>query len=76
MRFEQTFTVRRPPEDVFAFMVEPDNLARWQTVKTYRRRWRALEPRPVPKALGLRSEAFSPVADGAVVVQSRGSLPG
>jgi len=35
MRFEQTFTVRRPPEDVFAFMVEPDNLAKWQTVKTY-----------------------------------------
>jgi ligand-binding SRPBCC domain-containing protein len=35
VRFEQTFTVRRPPEDVFAFMVEPDNLAKWQTVKTY-----------------------------------------
>ena len=35
MRFEQTFTVRRPPEDVFAFMVDPDNLAKWQTVKTY-----------------------------------------
>jgi len=35
VRFEQTFTVRRPPEEVFAFMVEPDNLAKWQTVKTY-----------------------------------------
>jgi uncharacterized protein YndB with AHSA1/START domain len=35
VRFEQTFTVRRPPEDVFAFMVEPGNLAKWQTVKTY-----------------------------------------
>lgn len=35
MRFEQTFTVRRLPEDVFAFMVDPDNLAKWQTVKTY-----------------------------------------
>jgi uncharacterized protein YndB with AHSA1/START domain len=35
VRIKQTFTVRRPPEDVFAFMVEPDNLATWQTVKTY-----------------------------------------
>jgi len=35
VRFDQTFTVRRRPEDVFAFMVEPDNLAKWQTVKTY-----------------------------------------
>ncbi len=35
MRFEQTFTVQCPPEDVFAFMVAPDNLAKWQTVKTY-----------------------------------------
>jgi carbon monoxide dehydrogenase subunit G len=28
VRFEQTFTVRRPPQDVFAFMVEPHNLAK------------------------------------------------
>ena len=35
MHLEQTFTIARPPEDVFAFMVEPDNLAKWQTVKTY-----------------------------------------
>lgn len=35
VRFEETFTVRRPPEDVFAFMVEPCNVAKWQTVKTY-----------------------------------------
>jgi carbon monoxide dehydrogenase subunit G len=35
VHFEQTFAVGRPPEDVFAFMVEPDNLAKWQTVKTY-----------------------------------------
>jgi carbon monoxide dehydrogenase subunit G len=33
MRIEQTFTVRRPPEDVFAFMTDPANLASWQTSK-------------------------------------------
>jgi hypothetical protein len=35
MRIEDTFTIRRLPQDVFAFMAEPANLARWQTVKTY-----------------------------------------
>jgi uncharacterized protein YndB with AHSA1/START domain len=35
MHIEDTFTVRRSPQDVFAFMVEPSNLAKWQTVKTY-----------------------------------------
>jgi uncharacterized protein YndB with AHSA1/START domain len=35
MHIEDSFTIRRSPEDVFAFMVEPANLARWQTVKTY-----------------------------------------
>jgi hypothetical protein len=35
VRFEQTFTGGRPPEDVFAFVVEPGNLAKWQTVKTH-----------------------------------------
>ena len=35
MHIEDTFTIGRAPEDVFAFMVEPANLARWQTVKTY-----------------------------------------
>lgn len=34
MRIEQTFTVRRSPEDVFEFMVQPENLAKWQTIKT------------------------------------------
>ena len=34
MRFEETFMVLRPPEDVFAYMVDPANLAKWQTVKT------------------------------------------
>jgi uncharacterized protein YndB with AHSA1/START domain len=33
MRIEQTFTVRRPPSEVFAFMVEPANLKRWQPSK-------------------------------------------
>jgi uncharacterized protein YndB with AHSA1/START domain len=35
VRLEQSFTVRRAPADVFAFMVEPDNLAKWQTSKTH-----------------------------------------
>ena len=35
MEIEQTFRVGRPPEDVFAFMVDPGNLARWQTIKTH-----------------------------------------
>ena len=35
MRIHQTFTVARSPEDVFAFMVQPENLAKWQTIKTY-----------------------------------------
>jgi carbon monoxide dehydrogenase subunit G len=33
MRIEQSFTVRRPPAEVFAFMVEPGNLKRWQPSK-------------------------------------------
>jgi carbon monoxide dehydrogenase subunit G len=33
MRIEQTFTVRRPPAEVFAFMADPVNLASWQTSK-------------------------------------------
>jgi uncharacterized protein YndB with AHSA1/START domain len=35
MRFEQEFTVARAPEDVFAFISDPDKLARWQTTKTF-----------------------------------------
>jgi uncharacterized protein YndB with AHSA1/START domain len=34
MRIAQTFTVARPPQEVFAFMSDPDNLATWQTIKT------------------------------------------
>ena len=33
MRIEQSFTVRRPPADVFAFMADPANLASWQPSK-------------------------------------------
>lgn len=33
MRVEQSFTVRRPPAEVFAYMVDPANLAAWQTSK-------------------------------------------
>jgi carbon monoxide dehydrogenase subunit G len=33
MRVEQSFTVRRPPREVFAFMTDPANLASWQPSK-------------------------------------------
>jgi uncharacterized protein YndB with AHSA1/START domain len=33
MRIEQSFTVRRPPDEVFAFMTDPANLASWQPSK-------------------------------------------
>jgi uncharacterized protein YndB with AHSA1/START domain len=32
MRFHETFTVARPPEDVFDYVTDPSNLAAWQTV--------------------------------------------
>src|SRR4051794_33440356 len=35
VRIQDTFTVNRLPQDVFAFMADPENLKRWQTVKTY-----------------------------------------
>ena len=35
MRIAEQFTIARSPEDVFAFMVDPGNLAKWQTIKTY-----------------------------------------
>jgi carbon monoxide dehydrogenase subunit G len=30
MRYEQTIEIARPPDDVFAFLAELDNLPRWQ----------------------------------------------
>jgi uncharacterized protein YndB with AHSA1/START domain len=33
MRVEQTFTVGRPPQEVFAYMTAPANLAAWQPSK-------------------------------------------
>jgi carbon monoxide dehydrogenase subunit G len=33
VRIEQSFTVRRPPAEVFAYMTDPDNLASGQTSK-------------------------------------------
>jgi carbon monoxide dehydrogenase subunit G len=33
MRVEQSFTVGRPPGEVFAYMIDPANLASWQTSK-------------------------------------------
>jgi uncharacterized protein YndB with AHSA1/START domain len=35
VHIEQTFTIASPPANVFAFMVDPENLAKWQTAKTY-----------------------------------------
>ena len=35
LRIDQTFSVSRPPEEVFAFMIAPENLAKWQTIKTH-----------------------------------------
>lgn len=35
MQITETFKVRRSPQDVFAFMADPANLAKWQTAKTY-----------------------------------------
>jgi uncharacterized protein YndB with AHSA1/START domain len=34
MRIAQTFTVAKPPETVFDYVVDPANLAAWQTSKT------------------------------------------
>jgi carbon monoxide dehydrogenase subunit G len=33
MRIEQSFTVGRPPEEVFAYMTDPANLKAWQPSK-------------------------------------------
>jgi carbon monoxide dehydrogenase subunit G len=33
MRVEQSFTVRRPPAEVFAYMTDPANLKSWQPSK-------------------------------------------
>jgi uncharacterized protein YndB with AHSA1/START domain len=33
MRIEQSFTVARPPEEVFAYMTDPANLKAWQPSK-------------------------------------------
>ena len=33
MRIEQSFSVGRPPDEVFAYMTEPANLASWQPSK-------------------------------------------
>jgi len=35
IRITDAFVLGRPPEAVFAFMVDPANLATWQTVKTF-----------------------------------------
>jgi hypothetical protein len=35
VRIEQTFRIAARPTEAFDFMVDPGNLAKWQTVKTY-----------------------------------------
>jgi uncharacterized protein YndB with AHSA1/START domain len=35
VKIAETFTVSRPPGEVFEFMIDPDNLAKWQTIKTH-----------------------------------------
>jgi len=34
MRFEESFTVGRPPGQVFDYLTDPATLADWQTTKT------------------------------------------
>jgi uncharacterized protein YndB with AHSA1/START domain len=34
IRITDEFSVAAPPSEVFAFMVDPQNLAKWQTIKT------------------------------------------
>ena len=43
MVFSQSLTIRRSPEDVFAFVTDPSALARWQWVKSVEQ----LTPGPV-----------------------------
>jgi len=35
MRIEETFSVARPPKVVFDYLIQPGNLADWQTSKTF-----------------------------------------
>ena len=35
MRFEDSISIARPPEVVFDYVVDPANLAQWQTSKTH-----------------------------------------
>jgi uncharacterized protein YndB with AHSA1/START domain len=49
MRLQQTFSIARPPEEVFDYVVDHRNLARWQTTKV------AVEPLTEgPPRLGTR----------------------
>jgi hypothetical protein len=34
VRISEKFAVGRPPDEVIAFMAAPENLAKWQTIKT------------------------------------------
>lgn len=63
MRVEQSLEIARPPEEVFAFVTDPDRLGEWQTsiVEVRRERSGALRPgerfREVHAAPGRRMES-------------------
>jgi carbon monoxide dehydrogenase subunit G len=69
MRIEDTFEVRRPPEDVFAYLTDPERLPEWQTstVEVRRERGGPLEVgerfSEVHAALGRRLESTVEVAE-------------
>jgi len=35
LRLQETFSIARPPEEVFDYVIQADNLADWQTSKTF-----------------------------------------
>jgi uncharacterized protein YndB with AHSA1/START domain len=35
LRVEETFSIERPPQVIFDYVVQADNLADWQTSKTF-----------------------------------------
>jgi uncharacterized protein YndB with AHSA1/START domain len=50
LKVETTVQIARPPDDVFAFIAEPENLPRWDpAIREVRRK----EPGPVAKGSGL-----------------------
>ena len=71
LRLEDTIDVQRPPEDVFAFLTDPERLPEWQTstVEVRRERSGPLEVgerfKEVHAALGRRLESTVEVAESS-----------